>query len=145
MKTKIIISTLALLASFNVYAERHNNQGTQYITDQQGFTLYSYDNDKNGISNCYGQCALSWQPYLYSEGANLREGWGTLRREDGTVQWTYNNKPLYKWVGDARVGDRYGDGLGGIWHMVERVQYVAPTRQTYNKPSRKRRYGGYGY
>lgn len=154
MKTQMILSTLVLLTSLNVYAEHHTSQGGHYITDKQGYTLYSYDNDKNGISNCYGQCAVSWQPYLYSAGAKIAKGWGTFRREDGTTQWTYNNKPLYKWAGDAVVGDRYGDGVGGIWHIVESGQYVGPShnaskyeskQQAYKKPSRRKTYGGYGY
>ena len=36
----------------------------------------------------------------------------------GTRQWTMNGKPLYYFAGDAKPGDRMGDGQGGVWHVI---------------------------
>lgn len=33
-------------------------------------------------------------------------------------QWTVKGKPLYFFAGDTKVGDRNGDGSGGVWHVV---------------------------
>ena len=37
---------------------------------------------------------------------------------NGARQWTVNGKPLYYFAGDAKPGDRNGDGKGGVWHVV---------------------------
>ena len=45
---------------------------------------------------------------------------GTITRDDGTVQATYNGWPLYLYFGDAAPGDTNGQGLdefGGIWYL----------------------------
>jgi hypothetical protein len=35
-----------------------------------------------------------------------------------TGQWTWNNKPLYLFAGDAQPVDKAGDGSGSVWHIV---------------------------
>jgi predicted lipoprotein with Yx(FWY)xxD motif len=47
-----------------------------------------------------------------------------IKRDDGTQQWTYKNKPLYTWSGDIEQGDMNGDGLGGVWHVAKKVASV---------------------
>jgi predicted lipoprotein with Yx(FWY)xxD motif len=34
------------------------------------------------------------------------------------MQWTYDKKPLYFFADDKKKGDMAGDGLGGVWHVV---------------------------
>jgi CxxC motif-containing protein (DUF1111 family) len=80
-----------------------------------------------GTSTCNGGCATSWPPLLVSDGAasgvaNL----GTITRNDGTEQASYNGRPLYFYSGDSAAGDANGDGLGGVWHTVPYVQVIAP-------------------
>jgi hypothetical protein len=36
-----------------------------------------------------------------------------------TGQWTWNNKPLHLFAGDAQPGDKAGDGSGGVCHIVK--------------------------
>ena len=43
---------------------------------------------------------------------------GTLTRDDGTVQVTYNGWPLYHFSGDTAPGDTNGQGLEGVWFLV---------------------------
>jgi Secreted repeat of unknown function len=31
---------------------------------------------------------------------------------------TYDGKPLYFYSGDKKKGDKTGDGIGGVWHIV---------------------------
>ena len=94
-----------------------------------GFTLYVFDNDiaAPGTSTCNDGCAINWPPLLVSDGAasgvsNL----GTIARNDGTEQATYNGRPLYFFIGDAAAGDTNGDGAGGAWHTVPYAQVIAP-------------------
>lgn len=87
------------------------------LADEHGMTLYTFDKDTEGMSNCYGPCAQKWPP-LHSQQAVDGMGFSTVMRKDGTLQVRYNNKPLYLWVGDKRVGDTTGDGVKGVWHVV---------------------------
>ncbi len=46
---------------------------------------------------------------------------GTITRDDGTTQVTYNGWPLYHFSGDTASGDTNGQGLeefGGLWFLV---------------------------
>jgi len=43
---------------------------------------------------------------------------GTIPAEDGGLQVTYNDQPLYYYVGDDEVGDLEGQGVAGAWFVV---------------------------
>ena len=46
---------------------------------------------------------------------------GTITRDDGTIQVTYNGWPLYLFAGDSAAGDTNGQGIdefGGLWFLV---------------------------
>jgi predicted lipoprotein with Yx(FWY)xxD motif len=46
---------------------------------------------------------------------------GTITRDDGSLQVTYNGWPLYLYKTDVMAGDYYGQGLddfGGLWFLV---------------------------
>ena len=89
------------------------------LTAGNGMTLYTFDNDRAGVSNCYDGCAGSWPPFIAAAGAAMPgEGWSTVERRDGTLQWAKNGAPLYFWVGDSAPGDMTGDGVGGVWHVA---------------------------
>jgi len=89
------------------------------LTNNEGMTLYTFDKDAQGISNCYGGCATKWPPFIAGENAEAKEGFGLSTRQDGAKQWTYNDKPLYTWIGDSKKGDTTGDGVGGVWHTAK--------------------------
>lgn len=83
-------------------------------------TLYTYAQDSEGVSNCYGQCAANWPPAAMSDLMTLDEGMSAIERRDGTKQLALNGKPLYLWVGDKKPGDKTGDGVGGAWSVARR-------------------------
>ena len=43
---------------------------------------------------------------------------GTITRDDGTTQVTYNGWPLYYFAGDTAPGDTTGQGMEGVWFLV---------------------------
>jgi predicted lipoprotein with Yx(FWY)xxD motif len=43
---------------------------------------------------------------------------GTITRDDGSTQVTYNGWPLYYFHEDAAPGDTNGQGVGGVWFLV---------------------------
>lgn len=89
------------------------------LAADNGMTLYTFDNDAAGISNCYDSCAINWPPYLVEAGVAPGEGFTQVARDDGTSQWAKDGAPLYFWVGDAAPGDTTGDGVGGVWHVAK--------------------------
>ncbi len=116
-----------------------NSQGCEIVPDQvevssannlliggagstkPGFTLYVWDNDLSSAgSNCNNSCAVSWPPLLVTD--NIATGVGSLAtiiRDDGSLQATYNGRPLYFFNGDNAAGDTNGHGAGGVWWQVD--------------------------
>jgi predicted lipoprotein with Yx(FWY)xxD motif len=52
--------------------EADSSMGKIY-TDHNGMTLYIFDKDEAGKSNCYDQCAVNWPPLMAEAGA-MAEG-----------------------------------------------------------------------
>ena len=94
-----------------------------YLTAENGMTLYVFANDTPGVSNCSGNCAVNWPPYLSSASnapaTDVVGTVGTITRADGGAQLIYNGLPLYFWKGDAKSGDTTGNGVGGVWSVVK--------------------------
>ena len=88
-----------------------------------GQTLYTFDPDSSapGSSACSGKCAETWPPITVSaeEVAAVNDSeFGTAARPSGLLQLTYDGKPVYTFNKDRAAGDTKGDGLGGVWHII---------------------------
>ncbi len=83
-----------------------------------GRTLYTYDEDDKGISNCSGLCATAWPPLLAPDSAPATDRFTAITRSDGDQQWAYNGQPLYLYIGDSMPGDVDGDGVDSVWHVA---------------------------
>ena len=92
----------------------------EVFTDAGGMTLYTYDKDTHGKSNCTGLCAVFWPPVIAADTAKSTGRFTTISRDDGTKQWADNGKPLYGYINDAKAGDTSGDGVDGVWHVANR-------------------------
>jgi predicted lipoprotein with Yx(FWY)xxD motif len=98
----------------------------QVLVTSDGRTLYSNSVDSAGQILCAdAACTSFWPPYIVSAAPAAVEGipgsLGTVTRPDGTLQLTFNQKPLYTFYLDQAAGDAKGDGfvdLGGIWHVA---------------------------
>jgi predicted lipoprotein with Yx(FWY)xxD motif len=90
------------------------------LMDAKGMSLYTYDNDKElNKSACVGGCLTNW-PALKAEAADKDLGdWKVITRDDGAKQWAYKGKPLYYFLQDKAMGDKVGDGRGGVWHLAK--------------------------
>jgi predicted lipoprotein with Yx(FWY)xxD motif len=123
---RIAISLSAAILAMSVggslaaeaWMEADSSMGKIY-TDAKGMTLYTFDKDEPGKSNCYDQCAVNWPPLLAEEGAMAEGEWTIVERTDGTRQWAYEGKPVYLWIQDKAPGDVTGEGKGdGTWHVL---------------------------
>ena len=96
------------------------------VVDAAGMTVYMFDNDTQGAgtSTCSGQCASNWPAVTTdSDQAPAVEGVtgevGTITGVDGKTQVTLNGWPLYYYAGDSAAGDTNGQGVGGIWWVLD--------------------------
>lgn len=107
------------------------------LADRSGRTLYLYDPDDPGVSNCAGGCALAWPPFLTSRApidiGGVDTGLlGTTERADGYTQVTYNGFPLYYWANDVAPGDTGGQSRGTVWWVLDANgnKTIAPSPST---------------
>lgn len=92
--------------------------GKMVLTDSNGMTLYIFDKDTAGVSNCYDACAEKWPPLFADASAKAEGDFTIVDRTDGTKMWAYKSMPLYYWYEDKAAGDTSGDGVGGVWHLA---------------------------
>ncbi len=88
------------------------------LADARGMTVYTFDKDAPGMSNCNGPCAQKWPPLMAGPGAQPAGSWSVVTRADGSLMWAYAGKPLYTWIKDTKPGDTTGDGVGKVWHVA---------------------------
>lgn len=101
---------------------QQNDVVGKYLTDTEGITLYWFKNDEPGKSNCAGSCLMRW-PGFYDEKVAVPDGiamedFGTITRNDGEKQTTFRGYPLYYWINDMKAGDTAGNGIKGVWSVV---------------------------
>jgi predicted lipoprotein with Yx(FWY)xxD motif len=126
------------------------------LADAGGRTLYAFTKDVpgSGSSSCNGGCSATW-PALTARGTPLAGGGvqaaklGTIRRQDGGTQVTYNDWPLYRYGADTRPGQANGQGVGGVWFVVSSqgklVRAAAGSTPAPSDGSSGGGYGGAGY
>lgn len=93
------------------------------LTDGSGMTLYLFTADSPGVSTCVDGCLATWPPLLTDGGPSVQGAAdaaliGTLTRDDGSVQVTYDGWPLYFYAADMAPGDVSGQGVNDVWFVV---------------------------
>jgi predicted lipoprotein with Yx(FWY)xxD motif len=124
MVRKFTLSALgaaALLVAASAIAAAPGKASNGVLVGDNGMTLYTFDKDaaNSGKSVCNGGCATNWPPLAASAGAKTEGAWSVITRDDGSKQWAYKGQPVYYWVKDKAVGDKTGDGVGGVWHVAK--------------------------
>lgn len=123
MKIMITALTTLILGTAAAYAAEPAKvatvDGAKVYTDASGMTLYTFDKDASGKSNCDGDCAVKWPPFKAETGATAEGNWTLVERTDGSMMWAYDGKPLYTYEGDKKAGDATGNNMGdGTWHIA---------------------------
>lgn len=122
--TALVISSLFFFSA-NALADHHMAKAIKtstaklsILTNAKGMTLYTFDKDVKGQSNCSGGCAQKWPPFLATKTSKGEGKFTVIDRADGSKQWAYNGQPLYFWFKDKKQGDVTGDGIKGVWHVA---------------------------
>jgi len=96
------------------------------LADPKGEALYLFTKDGTGQSQCYGDCAAAWPPYIVKRRSGAGQGVsagliGTTKRSDGRLQATYAGKPLYYYVSDSpgNILCQDVEEFGGHWYVVK--------------------------
>ena len=119
---KALLVTAALtLPSLAFAAEPAMMKGGMMV-DHKGMTVYTFDKDKGGKSMCTGECATMWPPMMAPAGAKAEGKFTPIKRDDGTMQWAYDGKPLYMFMKDEKPGEMKGDGMKDVWRVVRESQ-----------------------
>ncbi len=99
-----------------------NDSLGKFLVDGKGMTLYLYTKDSPGVSVCKDGCLDAWPALITDGDPQTGEGvtgkLGTITRDDGTKQVTYNDAPLYYYASDTKPGDTTGQGVGSVWYVV---------------------------
>ena len=109
-----------------VLAEEVGDAGTILVDGATGLTLYLFTEDEKGSgeSACNEGCIAAWPALTVEEGETPTGGpgvdaakLGTIERDDGDIQVTYDGLPLYFFAQDTEPGD-----LKGVYPMWETVE-----------------------
>lgn len=91
------------------------------LVNASGMTLYTFDKDVagSGRSQCNGPCIALWPAESAAADAQAQGDLTVITRDDGSRQWAYRGKPLYTYAADKKPGDRTGDNVKDVWHVVK--------------------------
>lgn len=107
--------------SNNIYMMKTDAAKGTYLTDFAGMTLYTYEKDQSGVSNCKGDCTAVWLPY--TSGATAQSQFPAnitviIRTDDRSKQFAWKGMPLYYFASDKSAGQITGDGVNGF-HIIK--------------------------
>lgn len=91
------------------------------LVNAQGMTVYTFDKDvaNSGKSVCNDACAKAWPPVMAKAGDKPQGDLSIVTRDDASKQWAYKGKPVYLFSKDTKKGDKKGDNVKDVWHVVK--------------------------
>ena len=109
------------------------------LVTHKGFSVYAYDKDTPGKSNCTAACLDTWAPVIAPEMAKAEgddrsiprsasgatRDWSIIERSPGVGQWAYRGRPLYTNVNDVEPRRVIGTDIPD-WHNVYTQRALAP-------------------
>ena len=118
MAVLTLLSAPAGAEDYGPFKEMESSAG-DILVDAHGMTLYTFDKDEAGKSNCSGDCAKAWPPAMAMESDKPVGDLTIIKRDDGTLQRADDGKPHDTFVKDAKPGDVMGDNFKDVWHVVK--------------------------
>jgi predicted lipoprotein with Yx(FWY)xxD motif len=132
--------------------------GHSVLVNSAGRALYVSDQEKNKVLCTSGACDAIWSPLTVSDKGDItRSGplakkLGTTSRPDGSMQVTFEGRPLYTFSFDHSAGQVNGegqqdsfDGTNFTWHAATPSGAAAAAKAPSAPSSSSSPYGGGGY
>ena len=123
---KTLFMAWTLLTATTLYASTNISMRTiskvmeaKILTNAAGMTLYTFDEDELGQSNCDESCLRVWPAHKVEDADSVESPFSTIAALDGGFHILLDGKPLYTFISDKDPGDIKGDNLGGVWHIVK--------------------------
>ena len=119
------VAASAAASGATVEAKSVGTIGTVLVAGSSGMTVYQFAKDvkDSKTSACTGTCITKWPAVTVTAGGTPSAGTGvtgslgTITRDDGSLQVTYNGLPLYTFTGDAAPGQ--ANGVYASWSAVK--------------------------
>jgi plastocyanin/predicted lipoprotein with Yx(FWY)xxD motif len=94
-----------------------------YLVDGKGTTLYWTTRDAVGKSNISGTTLANWPAFSAASiavpAALKAADFGSITRTEGGSQVSYKGWPVYYFVKDTAAGETLGQGVGGVWSVID--------------------------
>jgi predicted lipoprotein with Yx(FWY)xxD motif len=137
-----LTASLASATSSTVLTTTSKLNHGNVVVNSSHLALYGFSKDSKTSSACTGTCTQTWMPVL-TKGTVVQSGSGLsqklvakIKLPNGTYQATYGGHPLYRYVGDMKVGQKNGAGkkqFSGTWYLVSKTgKFVIPLVGGYN-------------
>lgn len=91
--------------------------GGRMVVNERGYSVYAWDGDAPGKSNCTGDCARIWTPVVAPASAQPQGEWTIIARAAGLRQWAFRKQPVYTFSEDTSRESLAGGDVPG-WHNV---------------------------
>jgi predicted lipoprotein with Yx(FWY)xxD motif len=112
-----------LTSAFNINVAQKSSIGS-YLIDSKGMTFYWTTLDAPNQSNVTGAELATWPVYYSNSGSFFIPGtlssfaFDNIVRSDGSSQSIYKGWPMYYYSADKAAGDTLGQGVGGVWFVI---------------------------
>jgi predicted lipoprotein with Yx(FWY)xxD motif len=120
----LVLASLAVALSDTPQTKYKDGVGN-YLADGKGMTLYYFKKDQPDRNACAGPCLEIWPIYYVEQikapaGSDAKD-FGEFTRADGKKQTTFKKWPLYYFANDKAPGDTNGQGVKGLWSVINPV------------------------
>ncbi len=117
---------------FGIEARDVADAGGEVLVDPDGKTLYAYAGDVKAdhFSCAAAPCSNTWIAFTAPAIANTFGDFTIVSRADGTRQWAYRGKALYKFAGDVLAEDVNGIGVDKHFQPALATRYPMPAEVT---------------
>jgi predicted lipoprotein with Yx(FWY)xxD motif len=93
------------------------------FADSKGMTLYSRSSSAPS-SACNGSCLESWVVLAAPQAASPIGSWTIVAKDDGTQQWAYQGRPVYRSLKDVKPSDT--NGANDEWQPIPLPSAATP-------------------
>ncbi len=133
--------------------------GMSVLTTSSGLTLYTSDQENGKVLCTSSECLSVWKPLTVSGTQKptaptaVVKDLGTIKRQDGSQQVTFDGKPLYTFSFDRSAGQVNGNGVSDSFDATDFTWHAATPAGTApasgpsspSSSSSSSGHSGYGY